>query len=151
VLVAVVVGLEIPSLLAALLSVVLQLTFLTGRRISLLNHAVLLPFVSTSDKGIIMLTSRTIANALTNGRKSDELVEKGMIAALFIALQLGSFEMKVELVSAFANAVQISNEVAAVEITEKGGLEILAEGLGIDENIICSSLQPLFENCEAGS
>jgi hypothetical protein len=96
VLVTVVVGLEIPSLLAALLSVVLQLTFLADRRISLLNHAVLLPFVSASDEGIIMLASRTVANGLANGRKSDELVEKGMIAALFIALQLGSFEMKVE-------------------------------------------------------
>jgi hypothetical protein len=35
--------------------------------------------------------------------------------------------------------------VAVVEITEHGGLEILAEGLGIDERIICSSLQPLFK------
>jgi hypothetical protein len=42
------------------------------------------------------LASRTIANAVTDRWESDELIEKGVIAVLFIALQLGSFEVKVE-------------------------------------------------------
>jgi hypothetical protein len=67
----------------------------------------------------------------------------GMIAALLVALQTRKLPSESGSSSGrLQTPVRTANAVATVEITEqKEDLRFLAEGLGIDEGIVCSSLQ----------
>jgi hypothetical protein len=69
-----------------------------------------------------------------------------MIAALLVALQIRKLRSESGSSSGrLQTPFEPQTQWRQLKSLSKGGLEILAEGLRIDEGIICSSLQPLFK------